>query len=387
MIYIEKIKIHPDKELEDRLTLLCNNARFIYNWMLNESIKLNDAKPFLYKIRKIRDLYRKCVRENTLYDKLGEIYDSNFHNILKNSPSQICDMECNAIAKAWNSEYLGQHPNFKLKRKSKLSFTLDAKTKYIFKYKDFTISTAKMDFKLDPTKVRFLKDSSQIKRITIVKEAYGWYICIMLDVPNEEFPQLEKTGKSVGIDWGIKYITSDNEGFQIKYSDLFNVKKYKLLENRLSDLQRILQTKRNKNPDWRKSKKYEILRSKIANIYSKLKFIRRNAMHHITKFYIEEYDIICIEDLKVKAMFKNHKLAKKLSESMFYTFKIMLQEKALMYGKEIRLKDPYLTSQTCSNCNTVLENKISLKNRIFKCNFCNFEIDRDVNAARNILAK
>ena len=107
----------------------------------------------------------------------------------------------------------------------------------------------------------------------------------------------------------------------------------------------------------------------------------------MSKYYVVNYDNIVIEDLKPMNMLKNHKLARVISQSMFYTWKVMLTYKCNFYGKMLHLVDPKHTSQTCSCCGNQLQSKLSLSNRLFKCEDCDLEIDRDLNAAINILNK
>jgi len=130
------------------------------------------------------------------------------------------------------------------------------------------------------------------------------------------------------------------------------------------------------------------LRIKIAYVFEKLANIRRNFLHHVSKYYLTNYDRVVIEDLKPSNMLKNHKLARSIAENMFYTWKVMLQYKSLWYGKELIIINPRNTSQTCSACGNIKQNeeKLMLNEKIYKCNSCGLELDRDYNAALNILS-
>jgi putative transposase len=100
---------------------------------------------------------------------------------------------------------------------------------------------------------------------------------------------------------------------------------------------------------------------------------------------MNKYGTIVIEDLKPRNLLKNHKLARVISEGMFYTWKVLLQYKSKFYGRELIIINPTNTSQTCNVCGTKLSKKLKLNQRIFKCSKCNHEEDRDINAAKNIL--
>lgn len=386
MIYVEKIKIHPDKGLESRLYELSNNARFIFNFVMGESIKLGIKKPNKIHIRKLRDLYRSLIKENNLTNKDGDIIDSSFLVSLKNTPSQIPDLVVDDVFRAWSTLKKRDTPSFRKKSDGKNSFTIHKKNETNFKYSDNILIVSKMQFKLNPKKLRFKLDAKDIKRVNISKNTYGWYLSITREIP-DGILTLPKTNKSVGIDWGIKYFASDSDGDQVKFKDLVDIKNYEFLYNKLKFMQSKLSKKRNTNSGWKHSKRYSMLKLKIKHLYEKLTNIRKDFLHHVSKYYIVNYDNIVIEDLKPRNMLKNHKLARVISQSMFYTWKVMIEYKCNFYGKTLHLVDPKYTSQTCSCCGNQLQSKLSLSNRLFKCEDCDNIIDRDLNAAINILNK
>ena len=386
MIYTEKIKIHPDKELESRLYELSNNTRFIFNYIMSESIKLGIKKPNKIHIRKLRDLYRSLIKENNLTNKDGDIIDSSFLVSLKNTPSQIPDLVVDDVYRAWSTLKKKDKPNFRKKSDAKNSFTLHKKNGSTFKYSNNILTVSKMQFKLNPKKLRFKLDAEDIKLINISKNTYGWYINITREIPDSALT-LPKTNKSVGIDWGVKYFASDSDGDQVKFKDLVDIKNYEFLYNKLKFMQSKLSKKRINSKDYRKSKRYNKLKEKIRHLHEKLTNIRKDFLHHVSKYYVTNYDNIVIEDLKPRNMLKNHKLARVISQSMFYTWKLLLTYKCNFYGKTLHLVDPKYTSQTCSCCGNQLQSKLSLSNRLFKCEDCDNIIDRDLNAAINILNK
>lgn len=178
---------------------------------------------------------------------------------------------------------------------------------------------------------------------------------------------------------------TDSDGNYVSFKEFKGYSNYVKLEKRLKQLQRIQSKKRLFNSQWKSSNRYKKLKHKISYIYEKLANIRKDFIHHITKLYLSEYDTIAIENLKPSNMLKNHKLARSVAMAMFYTWKITLQYKANFFGKEVVLVDPKNTSQNCSNCGEKKETKLKLSEKIFKCNNCNHEMDRDWNAAINIL--
>ena len=409
MIYTEKIKIKPNKILENRLILLCNNSRFIYNFLLSESKKykkeLKETVP-MKEITNYRKKYRLLVSESRMYDKYGEIYNDEFQKILKETPSQIVDKECEFLKKAWDDtiEFIKKNekakkpkllekihisPVFKKINKNKMSFTIHRKVDSTFKIDDNILKIAKMEFKIN--KCRFIKlidPSKDIKLITITKSNYGWYLSICIEIPDNVFSR-DLTHKEVGIDWGVSKFATDSDGNYISFKDEDNYKKYLKMEKRIKKLNKILSNKRNKNDNWYKSNRYMKLRNKISKLYETMANTRKNFIYHVSKYYIKNYDVIVIEDLKPSNMMKNHKLARSIAESMFYTWKVILSYKSIWFGNNLSLVPPRNTSQTCSSCGYIKtgDDKLQLNEKIYKCNNCNLEMDRDYNASINILNK
>lgn len=388
MIYCEKIKLRPNNVLLARLEQLAMIARFNYNFMLAELIRAGYSKakkPTLGAIFAVQKHYHQCVKTRMVYNKDGELYDENFQENLASAPSQICDNICKDLHRAFSTLKKHNTPSFKKKSAAKISFTLQKKVDSTFKLETSILTVSKLSFNVN--KARFLKDANQIKLVTISKSNYGWYLSITEEIPDDTFlGKLPLTGRTVGIDWGIKNFASDSEGHFVSFKNESNYKSYVASQHRLKLLQRRLSKKRLASSNWKSSKRYLKLKNKIAYLYEKLVNIRKNFIHAVTKVYLSEFDLIAIENLKPSNMLKNHKLARSIAEAMFYTWKVILQYKAPWYGKEVRLVSPRNTSQTCSECGHVLETKLKLSEREFHCPVCGYHEDRDTNAAKNILA-
>ena len=213
----------------------------------------------------------------------------------------------------------------------------------------------------------------KIKLATVRKFPSGkYYVSILVEKP--DFERLERTGSVVGIDLGIKdfCITSDNQKFK-------NVHFLKSLEKKLIREQRRLSRKP------RGSKNYEKQRVKLARIHEKIINQRNDFLQKLSTKLIRNYDIICLESLKVKNMIKNHHLAKSISDCSWSSFVNMLQYKANWYGRIISKIDTfYSSSKLCSECGFKLDN-LTLDVREWSCPNCATTHDRDINAANNIL--
>jgi len=385
LLITEKIKIRPNKELRRRLYQLVDGKRFIYNYMVN-LVNHDKLKPY-----NAESVYRKLLKENKILNKDGEVIDPRFHKLLDSLPSQIEDMCCDDIKRALKSKRKKKLLEYKSKRYARKSFTIHRKSDSTFKFNDSLLKVVKIDIpiKLYMDKFKYYTGNEKIKRITISNNTYGWYISISYELSHNPY-KMEKTNKKIGIDWGIKSFSTDSNGKTFtfkKRKKLVNYKEYERLYNKLKQLQKIQSKKRLNNDKWYLSRKYESLKTKITHIYEKLANIRRNFLHYISKYYVRNYDHIAIEDLKPSNMNKNHRLARMINEAMFYTWKVFLQYKCALHDKVLLIVNPRDTSQTCNQCGTVLKgkNKLKLSNRVFKCNKCALEINRDHNAAINIL--
>ena len=144
-------------------------------------------------------------------------------------------------------------------------------------------------------------------------------------------------------------------------------------------MQKHLSRKKKGSGSWNKQ------RIKVARLQEKIMFCRNDKLHKISTDLIHKYDVICCEDLNVKGMVKNHHLAKSISDASWGAFVTMLAYKAKWYGKTLfKIDRFYPSSKTCHHCGYVKED-LSLSDRFYTCPNCGKQIDRDLNAAKNIL--
>ena len=218
---------------------------------------------------------------------------------------------------------------------------------------------------------RDIPDNSKILSCTISMNCCGQYfVSILVDI---EIKHKDKTGKSVGIDLGLKSFATLSDGVVID-----NIKFFREKQSGIAKIQKYLSRK------IKGSNRYQKNKLRIARLHNKIANRRNDFLHNVTTYLVDNYDIICIEDLNVSGMLSNHKLAKAISDTSFYQFRTILEYKCKWYGKELSIIDRfYPSSKTCSNCGWKKED-LTLSDRIFKCKNCGIEIDRDLNAALNI---
>ena len=271
------------------------------------------------------------------------------------------------------------YPKYKSKHNNKQScrFPLEAISKRN-NYEDRKLSLANIrgiKFRCSEKYIKYLtKNKEGIKSATLSKlPCEQYYLSILIDGDLKQVPQSQNT---VGIDLGIKdfITTSEGETFENKHFK-------KSVIGRLKKLQRQLSRKQKGSNNRNK------VRLKLAKLNKKINDSKLNYLHSVTNTLINENQVICIEDLNVKGMLKNHRLAESISEMNFGEFVRILEYKASWYGRVVVKVDRfYPSSKTCNHCGYIKKD-LKLSERKWICPICGEIIDRDYNAACNIRDK
>jgi putative transposase len=214
-----------------------------------------------------------------------------------------------------------------------------------------------------------------IKTVTVSKTVTNkYFVSILVDtqkeLPNKK-PISEQT--AVGVDMGIKdfAITSDGKKFENK--DFFK-----------STMQKLRVEQRSLARKKRGSKRYEKQKLVVALLHEKVRNQRQDYLHKISKYLVDNYDTICLEDLSVNNMVKNHCLARAISDMGWSEFRTMLEYKAEWQGKNISVIGRFEPSSKTCFCCGYINKELTLNDREWICSSCNTKHDRDVNAAINI---
>jgi len=216
---------------------------------------------------------------------------------------------------------------------------------------------------------------------TISLDASGrWHISLLCDETVDELPVAEPA-RAIGIDLGLKTFAVLSDGTEIAHPKLLAKK-----AARLARYQRQMSRRQGARKGETQSNRYKKAKLRVARQHAKVTDARRDFLHKASTDIVRRYDTIAIEDLAVKNMVKNRRLAKSISDSGWAEFRTQLEYKTDWYGKRLVVIDRFApTSKTCSECGEK-STKLALTDREWVCAGCGTLHDRDLNAARNILA-
>jgi putative transposase len=211
----------------------------------------------------------------------------------------------------------------------------------------------------------------EIKRLTIRRMPTGkWFVSFLLEVePDEPLPE---TGLSIGIDVGLKSFITLSNGEHVDNPRFFVHE-----EKALAKAQRRLSQAAKGTPDRAKSLKV------VHRVHERITNKREDFVQKISLDLVKAYDLIAFEDLFIRGMIKNHCLAKHIADAAWDKLITTTSYKAEWAGKRVELVNPSNTSQICSGCGQMVQKDLS--ERVHRCSFCGLTLDRDHNAARNIL--
>jgi putative transposase len=209
------------------------------------------------------------------------------------------------------------------------------------------------------------------KTVTLSREPDGWYVIFSCaEVPAQPLPL---TGQETGIDVGLKVFLITADGLVIE-----NPRHHRQAEQRLAKAQRVV-SRRQKG-----SKRRKKAVNRCARLYQTVKRQRADFQHKVTRQLVQQYDTIYLEDLQVANLVRNRRLAKSISDASWAQFRTTLAYKAACAGKRVVAVPAHYTSQNCSGCGERVPKSLSVRTHI--CPACGLVLDRDENAARNILA-
>lgn len=209
----------------------------------------------------------------------------------------------------------------------------------------------------------------QIKRVRLVRRADGYYAQFAVSVDRQE--SVMPSGKAIGLDVGLKEFYTDSNGFTVE-----NPRFLRKGEQRLKRAQRLVSRKQKGGSNRRKAI------NKLGRVHLKISRQRKDHAVKLARCVITSNDVVAYEDLRVKNLVKNHCLAKSINDASWYQFRVWLEYFGKVFGKITIAVPPHHTSQNCSACSQTVKKSLSVRTHVCECG-C--ELDRDHNAAINIL--
>ena len=356
-----KYKLEPSRKQQQKLLQAMGNARFIYNWGL----------------AKKRDAW------NNNKERLSFVELSAMVTDMKKLPEYqwlgLCGRQCltqslrnldNAFTRFFKKQ--GGFPVFKNK-KSKQAVKFEKPPKMDFERNRVQISTIGW-IKMNRNR-SFDQYNVKFGTTTIYRDTCGTFWCVILINDNKPFPSKAKVeeGSAVGVDFGIKTYATLSDGAKVE-----NPKFLEKTERRLRLLSRRLARKQ------KGSKNRERARLKLSAYHRHIANKREDFTNKLSTEWVKKYDTICLEDLNISGMTKNHCLARAIESAAWSQMVRKLAYKAEWYGKNlifIGRFDP--SSKMCSTCGHINKD-LKLSDRVWVCPQCGESHDRDVNAAMNI---
>ena len=365
-----KIRLYPTKEQEILLKKHIGCCRFIYNYMLDLQNKNYEAgNKYISKFNMIKLL--TSLKKTGEFCWLGEV--------ARHSLAIACG-DLDSAFKGFFSK-ISRHPKFKSKHKSKLKFPVRAENMY---FKSDTLinieKCGKIKYKSD---FRFPIGTRVCKFINPrIEDKNGkWILSFAMEYEN----QVQGTNDfSMGIDLGIKelaVVSCNNQEYV--FHNINKSKKMRNTEKRIKHIQRSMNRKYRQNKE--RTNNWERERQKLRRLCAKQTNIRDNYLHQTTRFLVNLLpNRVVMESLDITSMMKNKYLAKEIAEQKWYEFTRQMQYKCEWTGIEfVQVGKHYPSSKTCSHCGHIKKD-LKLSDRVYVCPVCGLEIDRDLNAAKNL---
>ena len=349
-----RFSFKPNKTQSQKLNDTLYLCQQLYNASLQERIEA-------YKINRISINYQHQQNQLPAIKETNPEYKNIHSQVLQNVLKRV-DLAFQAFFQ-------------RIKRREKAGFprfrSVNRYDSFTFTQSGFSLTGNKLTLsKLGTVKLKLSRQIvGKVKTCQIKRELNQWFVIFTVETKAEPLP---KTGQIVGLDMGISAFAALSDGTQID-----NFKYYESTQKRLRVAQRSVARKEKGS----NSRKKAVFR--LRKIHQKIKNQRKDFQHKVSTHLVKTYDVICIEKLSVLALSRGI-LSKQMNDVAIGNFFNMLRYKAVSAGKEIIEVQPHFTSQDCSSCGERVKKDLSV--RVHYCSKCGLILDRDVNAAKNILA-
>lgn len=355
-----KYRLYPSKSQQQQLFQVLAVCRHFYNMSL-------EARKLAYQLEK-RSLSKTeqektAIRYRKTFPQAKVVFSQTLQTVVDD-----LDKAFQAFFQRVKEGKKSGYPRFKGRNRF-----------HSFAFKQFG-KGAKLDgrrlqlFGIGRVPVRWHRSiEGNIKTVRIVHKAGRWYACFVCDVPDK--PELPKTGRAIGLDLNVSNLFTTSEGEKIE-----NPRFYRESEQKLAILHRSLARKQKGS----KNRKKALLQ--VQRHYEHVKNQRRDYAHKLSYTLVQHYDCIACENLRIRNMVRNPHLSKSILDAGWGIFKQLLTSKAVDAGRQVVFVDPAYTSKRCSTCGHEFQD-FDLSTRWVECAVCGLSLDRDHNAAINILKR
>ncbi len=337
-----RFRLYPTKRIEQKLEETLDGCRWLYNYFCDKNMSEFDMNYVLVELK---------IQHPWLY---------NYHSKML----QMVGKQLTAARRALRTSGVTRNRSSRLYQKKHEDFNSFTYNQTGFRIKGDELWLSKIGL----IKIILHRRLINIKQVTVVRNAGKWYALVTCD--KKQIFHFINPRKSVGIDAGITKFVHDSENHGFENPQFLNqmIKPLRRSQRRLS--RRI-----------KGSHNYTKAKKRMVDLHSKIKNKRNDFLHKLSTYYSERYDIIFLERLRILNMVKNHRFARLILDAGWGTFKIMLKYKA----KKLVEVEPAYTSVDCSRCGHSVPKELAV--RMHRCDVCGLTLDRDYNAALNILQR
>ncbi|MEU5987851.1 RNA-guided endonuclease TnpB family protein [Spirillospora sp. NPDC047418] len=353
-----RYRFYPTGEQAAELSRTFGCARLVYNRALEERTRAWYTEQRRVSYMETSALLTEWKKNEELVF-LGEVSSVPLQQALRHLQTAFTNFFAKRAA----------YPRFKSRKKSRQSAEY---TRSAFKWRDGHLTLAKMSEPLAIVWSRPLPEGAVPSTVTVSRDTAGrWFVSLLCE---DAIARLDPADRAVGIDAGITSLVTLSTGEKVT-----NPRHERRDRERLARAQKDLSRKA------KGSKNREKAKTRVARIHARIADRRRDFLHKLTTRLVHENQVVVIEDLNVAGMVRNHSLARAISDAAWRDLRTMLEYKADWYGREFVVIDRWFpSSKLCGDCGTVTET-LPLNVREWECG-CGARHDRDVNAAKNVLA-
>ena len=358
-----KYELDPNNHQRSSLQHHAGVARFAYNWGLEQRIKL-------YKTNQGNDRFTDAMKQHKLLNSLKKSQYPWMYHCSKCAPQEALRDLHQAFKNFYRGLKTGKHIGFpRFKRKSvNDSFRLTG----TIRFEGRRIQLPRIG-KIRIKEQRLSYYRGRILSVTVSRRASKWFVSVTVEEEIEDPKPI--SGHAVGVDLGIKTLATLSDGTIFPNP--------RALGRRIAKLRKLSRSLCRKQKG---SKNREKAKLRLARMHLKIFNVRHDTLHKLTTYLAKSHSRIVIEDLCVSGMMKNRRLARAIADVGMFEFRRQLEYKCTWYGSELHVAPrTFPSSKRCSVCGHK-KKELSLSEREYNCEECGLRVDRDLNAALNLVA-